>query len=128
MVLSPNGELLYVACAFGDTSIWIIDTLRNRVIHHFAVPGTPLHIAINPTAPRLYVTDNSVAVNTPIRIYNTQDYTLIDTITGFTTVAGITLNANGFPLVCGGYRRIRTGGDQHHQPSTPVLDSSARAD
>lgn len=98
MVLSPNGELLYVACAFGDTSIWIIDTLRNRVIHHFAVPGTPLHIAINPTAQRLYVTDNSVAVNTPIRVYNTQDYTLIDTITGFTTVAGITLNANGSRL------------------------------
>jgi len=59
LALSPDGTRLYVACTFGRTSIWIIDTLRNRVIDSFDVPGSPLRLAIHPTAERLYVTDNT---------------------------------------------------------------------
>ena len=98
LALSPDGTRLYVACTFGRTSIWVIDTLRNRVIDSFEVPGSPLRLAIHPTAERLYVTDNSSATNTPIRLYSTRDYSLIDTLTGFTTVRGIRFNANGSRL------------------------------
>ena len=41
---------------------------------------------------------SSSATNTPIRLYSTQDYSLIDTLTGFTTVRGIRFNANGSRL------------------------------
>lgn len=98
LVLSPDGTRLYVACAFGNRSIWVINTLSNRVLGHFDVPGSPLRMAIHPTANHLYVTDNSSSTNTPIRIYNTQNYSLIDTLTGFTTVNGMTLNNNGSRL------------------------------
>lgn len=98
LVLSPDGTRLYVACTLGTRSIWVIDTLRNQVITHFDVPGSPLRMAIHPTAQRLYVTDNSTATGTPIRIYSTVDHTLVDTLTGFTSVRGIIFNANGSRL------------------------------
>ena len=98
LVLSRDGSRLYVGCLFGKPSIWVIDTLRNRVIDSFEVPGSPIGMAIHPTAGRLYVTDNSVAVNTPIRVYSTQDHSLIDTLSGFATVSAIALNSNGSRL------------------------------
>lgn len=98
LVLNPDGTRLYVACTFDRPSIWVIDTLRNRVINSFDVPGSPLHIAHHPTAERLYVTDNSSSTNTPIRVYSTQDYSLLATLSGLTTVNGITFNTNGSRL------------------------------
>ncbi|WP_248749615.1 YncE family protein [Pseudomonas sp. MWU15-20650] len=98
LALSPDGTRLYVACIVGSPSIWVIDTLRNRVLDHFDVPGSPLRMAVHPTANHLYVTDNSSSTDTPIRIYSTQDYSLIDTLTGFTNVNGIALNTNGSRL------------------------------
>ncbi|MBN2990800.1 YncE family protein [Pseudomonas cedrina subsp. fulgida] len=98
LALSPDGSRLYVGCLFGKPSIWVIDTLRNRVLDSFEVPGSPIGMAIHPTAARLYVTDNSVASNTPIRVYSTQDHTLVDTLTGFDTVSGIAFNTTGSRL------------------------------
>ncbi|WP_256578762.1 YncE family protein [Pseudomonas sp. NS1(2017)] len=122
LVLSPDGTRLYVACAFGRPSIWVIDTLRNRVINNFDVPGSPLRIAIHPTAQRLYVTDNSSATDTPIRIYSTQDHSLVETLTGFTTVRGLAFNSSGSRLYVadGGASQLVVIDTNNHQPVASI--------
>ncbi|MGZ0718147.1 YncE family protein [Pseudomonas palleroniana] len=124
LVLSPDGNRLYVGCLFGQPSIWVIDTLRNRVIGSFDVPGSPVWMAVHPTAGRLYVTDNSVAANTSIRIYSTLDHSLVDTLTGFGTVNGIAFNTTGSRLYVADNRagRLIILDTANHQPlaSVPV--------
>ena len=98
LAFSPDENRLYVSCLFGQPSIWVIDTQRNRVIDNFEVSGSPIWMAVHPTNGRLYVTDNSVATQTPIRVYSPQDHSLVDTLTGFDTVNGIAFNSTGSRL------------------------------
>lgn len=98
MVLSRDGNRLYVACTGGQRRIAVIDTLTNRVINTFNVPGTPLYMALHPTAARLYVSDNSPDASAQITLFNTLDFSVVATLNGFGSVHDLTLDSTGSRL------------------------------
>lgn len=98
LVLNAAGSLLYVASTTLPQAITVIDTASMRVLTTIGGVGSPNWLAIHPTAPWLYASDNSQASGTPIRVIDTSTHTVVDQINVFTTVRGMALSSNGVRL------------------------------
>lgn len=98
LVINQAGTRLYVASATLPQAITVIDTASRSVINTIDSLGSPIWLALHPNAPRLFVSDNSGATDTPITVIDTLTDTVIDSITGFTTVNGMALNSSGSRL------------------------------
>ncbi len=70
IVASPDGQLLYVACATAGR-VAVLDAARPAVLRSIAVPQAPLGLAISADGTRLYVTcaaaESVIAVVDPVR-------------------------------------------------------------
>ncbi|MFA5978743.1 YVTN family beta-propeller protein [Pseudomonas sp. TE36184] len=98
LVLNTDGTRLYVASATLPQGITVIDTASFSVLTTIIDVGSPIWLAMHPAEQRLYVSDNSQAGDTPIRVIDTSTDTVIDHIKGFTTVNGMALNSTGVRL------------------------------
>lgn len=98
LVLNGDGTRLYVASSTLPQGITVIDTANFSVLRTITHVGSPIWLAMHPTAPRLYASDNSQASNTPITVIDTLTNTASDQIRGFTTLNGLALNSTGARL------------------------------
>ncbi len=98
LVLNPDGTRLYVASATRSQGITVIDTASFSILTTIVNVGSPIWLAMHPTAQRLYASDNSQASDTPITVIDTSTDTVINQIGGFTTVNGMALNSTGARL------------------------------
>ncbi len=55
LVASPDGQLLYIACATAERVV-VFDTATQKVARHIDVPASPLGLALTPDGRTLYVT------------------------------------------------------------------------
>ncbi|MGY2362695.1 YncE family protein [Pseudomonas azotoformans] len=98
LVLNRDGSRLYVASATTPQGITVINTADMSVLTTIVGVGSPIWLAIHPSAQRLYASDNSRASNTPITVIDTSSNTVINQVSGFTTVNGMALNSTGARL------------------------------
>ncbi|MBA1295972.1 YncE family protein [Pseudomonas lurida] len=98
LVLNGDGTRLYVASSTLPQGISVIDTATFSVLRTITNVGSPVWLAMHPTAPRLYASDNSQASDTPITVIDTLTDTVSEQIKGFTTINGMTLNSTGARL------------------------------
>ena len=98
LVLNTDGSRLYVASATPPQGITVIDTTNMSVLTTIVGVGSPIWLAMHPSAHRLYASDNSQASDTPITVIDTSSNTVINQIGGFTTVNGMALNSTGARL------------------------------
>ena len=98
LVLNKEGTRLYVASSTLPQGITVIDTATLRVLTTITNVGSPIWLAVHPTASRLYASDNSQAASTPITVIDTSTDTAIEQIRGFGTVRDMALNSSGTRL------------------------------
>lgn len=98
LVLNGDGTRLYVASSALPQGITVIDTATFSVLRTITHVGSPIWLAMHPTAPRLYASDNSQASDTPITVIDTLTDTVSGQIKGFTTINGLALNSTGARL------------------------------
>jgi YVTN family beta-propeller protein len=103
LVLNSDGSRLYVASATLPHGITVIDTSSLSIITTIINIGSPIWLAMSPTSPRLFASDNSQASDTPITVIDTTTDTVINQVRGFTTVHGIALNSTGARLYVADY-------------------------
>lgn len=82
LVLNGDGTRLYVASSTLPQGITVIDTANFSVLRTITTVGSPIWLAMHPTAPRLYASDNSQASNTPITVIDTLTDNVSDHIRG----------------------------------------------
>ena len=98
LVLNNDGSKLYVASSTTPKGITVIDTANMSVLKMIIGVGSPIWLAMHPTAQRLYASDNSRAAGAPITVIDTSNDTVIEQIRGFTTINGMALNSTGASL------------------------------
>ena len=98
LALNGDGSRLYVTSSTLPQGIIVIDTANLSIITTITEAGSPIWLAMHPTAQRLYACDGSQATDTPVDVIDTSTNTLINQIRGFTTVRGIALNSTGARL------------------------------
>ncbi len=94
LVVSPNGERLFVACEASD-SLAVIDTTTRRVIAEIPVGDLPHGVCLSPDGARAYVSNRG---SDTVSVIDTTALTVIQTITVGDEPHGLTTNETGDTL------------------------------
>jgi YVTN family beta-propeller protein len=93
IVMTPNGQYLYITDNNGPDNVSVISTSSNSVIATIIVGKSPFGIAITPNGQFAYVTDDSASSNS-VSVISTASNKVVATIPVGTSPNGITVTPN----------------------------------